>query len=235
MIKRLCFLCWLAFGAFAISFLLFMHKQRDVDMKVIDLTHTFTKNMPVHTYDDPATIERSRNLTDNHYNDWKLCSGMHVGTHIDGPGHLTEATLLMSQIAADTFIGKGCVIDARGKAIDISLLKNISIEPNSIVLICTGSDKKFGTEEYFKNYPTLSEDFAKELVKRKVKMVGLDSFSPDKYPFEIHKIFFKHDILIIENLTNLESLLGINNFTVVALPLKTETDSALARVVAIVE
>ena len=66
-------------------------------------------------------------------------------------------------------------------------------------------------------------------------MLGIDFFSPDTYPFKIHKIFLKNHILIIENLTNLEHLLGIKNFTIVALPLKTETDSALARVVAIVD
>ena len=55
------------------------------------------------------------------------------------------------------------------------------------------------------------------------------------YPFEVHKIFFQHDTLIVENLTHLEKLVGIKNFTIVALPLKTETDSALARVIAIVD
>ncbi|MFA6535332.1 MAG: hypothetical protein WCS92_03690 [Candidatus Babeliales bacterium] len=66
-------------------------------------------------------------------------------------------------------------------------------------------------------------------------MIGIDFFSPDKYPFETHKIFFENNILIIENLTNLESLEEIKNFTVIALPLKTETDSALARVIAIID
>lgn len=201
--------------------------------KAIDLTHAFTSAMPVHTYDEPATIEKIRTLKDNHYNDWRLCSSMHVGTHIDGPGHLTDSSTLLSNIPVDTFIGKGYVIDARNKTIDKSLLKDTILDPNSIALICTGTDKKFGTKDYFEHHPVLEKDFTEELVKHKVKMVGIDFFSPDNYPFEIHKIFFAHDILIIENLTNLEKLIGIKNFTVIALPLKTETDSALARVVAI--
>lgn len=203
--------------------------------KVIDLTHTFTSAMPVHAYDEPATIEKIRILKDNHYNDWRLCSGMHVGTHIDGPGHLTNSTTVLSSIPADRFIGKGCIIDARNKIIDKTLLNNVTIEPNSIMLICTGTDKKFGTKDYFEHHPVLSKDFAEELIKHKIKMIGIDFFSPDHYPFEIHKIFFAHNILIIENLTNLEKLIGIKDFTVVALPLKTETDSALARVVAMVK
>lgn len=164
---------------------------------------------------------------------------MHVGTHIDGPGHLTESKTLLCDIPVDRFVGKGYLIDARNKTIDEFLLKDLPAQDNLIVLILTGFDKKFGTkgsgEDYFNNHPVISANFAKELVKHKIKMIGIDFFSPDKYPFEIHKIFFENSILIIENLTNLESLLGIKNFTVVALPIKTETDSALARVIAIID
>lgn len=202
--------------------------------KVVDLTHKLTTSMPVHSLDDAPTIEKIRNLTDNKYNDWKLSSGMHVGTHIDGPGHFTDSNVLFSDVPVDKFVGKGVLIDARNKVIDSSLLNDLSAEEGLIVLILTGFDKKFGTDEYFNNHPVFTPNFAKELVKRKVKMVGMDLFSPDNYPFEVHKIFFDNNIFIIENLTNLESLLG-QQFTVVALPLKTETDSALARVIAIIQ
>jgi len=203
--------------------------------KIIDLTHKFTTSMPVHHFDEPASIEKIRNLTDNKYNDWKLSSGMHAGTHIDGPGHLTESKILISDIHIDRFVGKGYLIDARNKVFDESLLKDMPSEENLIVLILTGSDKKFGTYGYFNDHPVISTNFARELVNRKIKMIGIDFFSPDKYPFETHKIFFENNILIIENLTNLESLVGIKKFTVIALPLKTETDSALARVIAIID
>lgn len=203
--------------------------------KIVDLTHSFTKCMPVHSLDEPASIKKIRTLADNKYNDWTITSSMHIGTHIDGPGHLTDSKVLISEIFADRLFGKGYLIDARNKTIDASLLKSLPAREGLIVLILTGSDKKFGTKEYFDNHPVICADFAQELVKHKIKMVGIDFFSPDNYPFQIHKIFFERDVLIIENLTNLESLLNVKNFAVVALPLKTETDSALARVVAILE
>lgn len=202
--------------------------------KIIDLTHKITYAMPVHPYDEPVSIEKIRTLADNKYNDWTLSAGMHAGTHIDGPGHLTNSDVLFSDVSVDRFIGKGYMIDARNKTIDASLLNDLPAEKDLIVLIVTGWDKQFGTHDYFNNHPVISPDFAQTLAKHKIKMIGIDFFSPDKYPFEVHKIFFKHDIFIIENLTNLEKLLGIKDFTVVALPLKIETDSALARVVAIV-
>ncbi len=212
-----------------------LNKRKPYMPRIIDLTHKFTKSMPVHHFDEPTSIEKIRNLAENKYIDWMLTSGMHVGTHIDGPGHLTESKVLLSEFPADRFVGKGYLIDARNKTIDESLLKDLPTEDNLIVLILTGSDKKFGSADYFNNHPIISVNFANELVKHKIKMIGIDFFSPDKYPFETHKIFFENNILIIENLTNLESLLELNNFKVVALPLKTETDSALARVIAIVD
>ena len=202
--------------------------------KIIDLTHKFTKSIPVHHFDEPASIEKIRNLDAHKYNDWRLSSGMHVGTHIDGPGHLTESKILLSDIPIDRFVAKGYLIDARCKAIDESLLKDFPTEENLIVLILTGFDKKFGTKEYFTEHPIIPANFAEELVKHKVKMIGIDFFSPDKYPFPVHKILFYNKILIIENMTNLEKLIGLNSFNVIALPLKTETDSSLARVIAIV-
>ncbi|MFH1254537.1 MAG: cyclase family protein [bacterium] len=208
--------------------------------KIIDLTHKLTKSIPVHHFDEPASIEKIRNLADHKYNDWRLSSGMHVGTHIDGPGHLTESKILLSDIPVNRFVGKGYLIDARNKLIDEYLLKDLPAEDNLIVLILTGADKTFdtktfATDNYFNNHPIISANFANELVKHKIKMIGIDFFSPDKYPFETHKIFFENNILIIENLANLESLVEITKFTVVALPLKTETDSALARVIAIID
>ena len=200
--------------------------------KIFDLTQVFSATMPVHSYDEPATIERSRNLKNNGYNDWRITSGMHVGTHIDGPGHISDSPVLMSQLPIERFVGKGYLIDARGKNITVQLLAGFPDEDNLIVLILTGWDKKFGSKEYLTGHPVLSEDFAQGLIARKVKMVGIDCFSPDIYPFPIHSLFFKNNTLIIENLTGLEQLVNVKNFEVIALPLKTETDSALARVIA---
>lgn len=202
---------------------------------VIDLTHTFADKMSVHPFDERPTLTKLRTLENDDYNDWLLSSGMHVGTHIDGPGHLTDARLQMATIPVERFVGDGLLIDARGKSLDAALLERVPISKEGlIVLIFTGYSALWGASEYFIEHPVIEPDFAKALIKYRVKMVGIDFFSPDKYPFKIHKMFFEHQLLIAENLTNLGQLVGVDNFTVVALPLKLEADSALARVVALV-
>lgn len=201
----------------------------------IDLTHSIMDNMPIYQSDDPVTLTKTRSLQVDKYNDWYLCAGMHVGTHIDGPGHLTESAVRLSDLPVERFIGAGYLIDARDRTeIGVDLLVDLPEQENLVVLVWTGWDKKFGTQDYFSNHPVLTPAFAEKLISNNVKMVGIDAFSPDTYPFEVHKLFFRNSILIIENLSGLEQLVDTDKFTVFALPLKTETDSALARVVALV-
>jgi kynurenine formamidase len=90
----------------------------------------------------------------------------------------------------------------------------------------------FGSKEYFKDYPTVSRELAQLFVKRRVKMVCIDSPSPDRHPFEIHKLLLENNVLIAENLININKLLLIKNFEVIALPLKIHADSSPARIIA---
>ncbi len=56
--------------------------------------------------------------------------------------------------------------------------------------------------------------------------------SPDKDPFEIHKLLLGNKIYIMENLINVDKLLGIENFEVIAFPLMIKGDSSISRAVA---
>jgi kynurenine formamidase len=86
--------------------------------------------------------------------------------------------------------------------------------------------------DYYRSYPAISEATAWHLVKKGVKIIGMDSPSPDYAPFNIHKILLNNNILIIENLTNLSALLPYREFELLAFPLKIEADSSPLRVVA---
>ncbi len=63
-------------------------------------------------------------------------------------------------------------------------------------------------------------------------MVGIDFPSVDKAPYAVHSLLLSHDILIIENLTNLEQLQHYKNIELIALPLKIDAHGSPARVIA---
>lgn len=202
-------------------------------MTVIDLTHCFTAKMPVYPGDPVPTLEQSAELKQHGFNDFHLATGMHVGTHMDGPLHMIPGGKKLCNFPINTFFGKGVIVDGRGqKVIDASLLQHVHLQIGDIVLVMTGFSEFYGKKKYFEEYPEITEDFAARLIASGVKILGLDSPSPDRSPFPIHKLLLKHDILIIENLTNLDKLLGIKKIEIIALPAKLETDSALTRAIA---
>ncbi|MFH1781803.1 MAG: cyclase family protein [Patescibacteria group bacterium] len=199
-------------------------------MKYIDLTHNFKYNMPVYPGDPIPEINQVAFIEKDGYNGFQIKTGMHVGTHMDAPLHMLQNGKRLSDYSPDHFFGKGHLIEASD--INVELLKNKNISRGDVVFLMTGFYKKFGTDEYYENYPEISEAFAKKIIELGVKIIGMDTPSPDRAPFAIHKLLLENDVLIIENLTNLESLLEHAQFDVVALPAKFETEAAPVRVIA---
>ncbi len=202
-------------------------------MQYIDLTHSFVSNMPAYPGDPKATLSQSASIETEGYTDHLLNTLMHVGTHMDAPLHMIPNGAHMDELPLETFFGKGVLINAQGiQNIDASILANVSIQPQSIVLVYTGFGSKYHTPQYFDNYPQIDESFAKRMVEMKVKIVGMDIVGPDQPPFLTHKRLLGNGVLIIENLTNLEALLVVKDFNVIALPAKFHTDAAPVRVIA---
>lgn len=139
----------------------------------------------------------------------------------------------LNEFSLETFIGEGVIIDASDeKEIVYKEKYETIIKKKQIVLINTGFSSLFGQPQYFSDHPVLTLEFAEMLVRKEIKMIEFYIPSPDKYPFEVHKCLFKGKILIAENLTNLEKLLDVDEFEVIALPLNIKADFSIARVIA---
>lgn len=200
---------------------------------IIDLTHPIVHGLPVYPGDAETKLVHDRQLQRDHYNNHLLTINMHAGTHMDGPMHLTDSTTYLNEVPIDRFIGEGCLIDVEGeREIGYRPEYESLIREESIVLVHTGHDRLFGQPGYFEDYPVLTVPFAELLVRKRVKIVGLDTPSPDRYPFEVHRHLFANDVLILENLANVDKLLGAEAFEITALPLRIRADSSIARVIA---
>lgn len=201
--------------------------------KLIDLSHNIVNTMPVHPYDDSVKLYQNKFLETDKYNNFRLEIGMHSGTHIDTPMHLTNKQIFINKIPLDSFIGKGCLLDVRNENV-ITYKDEYSemVSENDIVLLCTNHSDKYGTEEYYIKHPIIDKELANFFIEKKIKMLGIDLPSPDGYPFEIHKMLFNHNILIIENMTNLSELLYIKRFEIIAFPLKIRAEASMVRIVA---
>lgn len=202
-------------------------------MKLIDLSQTIENGMPVYPGDSSVKLTQTRVYAKDHYNNHSLETEMHVGTHVDGPMHMLDLKKYICDFDLENFCGKGCVIRTRNEILikmkDSYLDK---IRGKDIILFNTGMDSCYGSEEYYSKHPILDESFCEMLVNNKIKMVGFDMPSPDRFPFNIHKYLLSHNVLILENLTNLDKISDNDDFEVMAFPIKIKSDSCMVRVVA---
>ena len=201
-------------------------------MKYIDLTHTIVNNLPSH----PLDIKTQLTPTATYKQDGVACESLHgsvhMGTHIDAPGHFVENGKKITDFPLTTFISEAICIDASNtKIIDKNLVATIPLHKNTTVIFYTGWDKNLYQPNYFYDHPVISEECALHLVERGIKMIGVDFPSVDQAPYTIHKIFLSNDILIIENMTNLKTVIN-KQFTLIALPLKVDAYGAPARIIA---
>lgn len=200
---------------------------------IIDLTHLIHDGMPVYPGDAETVLEQSKHMSQDGYNNHQLSINMHAGTHIDGPMHLMDIQQYINEFSVEKFIGDGVLLDVYGiSVIDYKEEYEEQIKAEQIVILYTGHAELYGQPAYFTDYPVLSAEFVDLLIRKRVKMIGLDTPSPDKDPFDIHKRLFANQIFIIENLKNVKRLLDVDAFEIIALPLHIRADSSVARVIA---
>lgn len=200
---------------------------------LLDLSHLIEDGMPVYPGDTATRLVQVKSITEDYYNNHRLEIAMHAGTHIDSPMHLTECKEYISTAPLEAFVGPGCILDVRDQRIILPKPEYVEqVKDKSLLLLCTGQDKLYGTEDYYQDYPCVSMDFCDFILSKQIKMVGMDSPSPDKIPFDIHKKLLSNGVYIMENMTNLDKLLGAGEFELVALPLKIRADGSPTRAIA---
>lgn len=201
--------------------------------RLIDLSHVIESTMPVYPGDMETRLVQNKFIQTDFYNNHRLDISMHAGTHIDSPMHMLDVRTYISELPLDSFVGPGCVIDVRGQAtIGMKPEYEQMVAPSSIVLLYSGHSRLYGTKSYYEDHPSMEMDFCEFLVEKQTKILGVDWASPDKYPFPVHYRLLGANIYIVENLTNLDQLLGVETFEVMALPLKLRADSSMIRAVA---
>jgi|SRR3989344_9436928 len=203
-------------------------------MKIIDLSIPMNEKTPAYAGDPKIEIEQIAIIEKNGWSEKRIHCNTHCGTHLDAPSHMIPKGKTLDDLPLETFQGEGILIDVRKREITIKCLKEHKIKSKSVVLFLTGQSDLIYTN-YYKHAKFIPEDVAHELVKLKVKAIGIDSFSPDQEPYPIHKILLPKNIIIIENITNLKALVG-KKFKVQYFPLKiTNGDGAPCRALAFVE
>lgn len=197
---------------------------------IIDLTMEVSEKTPPFPGDPKAKFEQIASISKHGCNERRISINSHFSTHIDSPFHMLTNGKKLEEFPVATFIGEATIIDVRNtKIIKKEHLPKRLTTP--IILFFTGHTQKISEANFFKNNPVLSVEAANEIIRYPIRIVGIDSFTPDNYPYTVHKILFNKNILILENLVNLK-FIGKKCKLIVAPLNLTDADGAPARVFA---
>lgn len=202
---------------------------------IIDLTHTLKNNITRY----PGTPEPRFDQVNTHaidgYSQLKVTLTTHTGTHIDAPFHILPEAKSLDEFPLEKFVGRGLSLNCMETgSLSLDILKpwGNALEEVDYLLFYTGWQQKWNTPEYFDDFPVLTQEAVEWLLNFRLQGVGFDTISVDAMESEHlpnHKLLLKKEILIIENMTNLDQLIG-KHFELNCIPLKIDgTDGSPVR------
>lgn len=217
-------------------------------MKVIDLSLPIEEGMmtfPAHWHPVVEVTILGRHGIEGRETR-KILLGTHTGTHVDAPRHFVPGGTAIDEIPLDILIGPATVLDFSGcrslQEFDVADLKerlgaNVPVR----LVLRTGWSEHFGAMKFYDEYPFLSENAARWLVENGVRLIAMDTPSPDNPAHSRgtpkdspnHKVFLGAGVVLVEYVTNLKAL-AKSEVELLVMPLRLKgCDGAPARCVAI--
>lgn len=202
--------------------------------RIWDVTMTIQPDMLVFPGDPPMAMDMAKSMdTGGSSNVSLLRLGSHTGTHLDAPRHFVQGAPGIDRISPDVLVGPARVVQLPDAGlIDRRLLEGLELSGITRLLLGTRNSALLRKTEFDTDYVSVSEDGARYLVERGIKLVGIDYLSIEAYHQEghpTHHILLEAGVVIIEGLD-----LGAvppGEYKLMCLPMKVkDADGAPARV-----
>jgi kynurenine formamidase len=197
---------------------------------LIDLSHTVEhglityKGLPAPVVCDFLSREESRRIyapgTEFHIGKIEMVAN--TGTYVDSPFHRYADGKDLSELPLESLVNlEGVVVRHAGRAIGRSAFGDLDLRGKA-VLIHTGWDRHWATEQYFERHPFLTAEAARHVAESGAALAGIDSLNIDDtadLSRPAHSILLRAGIPIAEHLCNLAAL-PANGFRFFAAPVK---------------
>ena len=188
-------------------------------MPFIDLSHTIEdglityKGLPAPIICDFLSREQSR----QHYAEGtefqigKIEMVANTGTYLDTPFHRYAGGQDLSQLELKSIAnldGVLLIIKGHQRAIDVNQVAGLKVKGRA-VLIQTGWDRHWRSDQYFEGHPFLTKDAAQFLADEGAALVGIDSYNIDDtadLSRPAHSILLGASIPIVEHMCHLDQL-----------------------------
>ncbi|KAH8110535.1 putative cyclase [Phellopilus nigrolimitatus] len=189
-------------------------------MLVYDLSHKLDVDTQPYPGDPVFSCHQVAFVKEHGYNVSSLSLGSHTGTHIDAPYHFFEDKKTVDELDLSLLVGPAAVADLTSKGAreriswDDLVRANVAslVENCHILFVRTGWSKHWKTSMYL-DHPFIDREAAKKLVEMGVRVLGVDTMSPDETivdgsegDFGVHETILGAGAMIVENLTGLDKL-----------------------------
>ncbi|RDB25012.1 Kynurenine formamidase [Hypsizygus marmoreus] len=202
---------------------------------LVDLSHKLDSNVQIYPGDPLFSCTPHTTVAKDGYSVHTLTLGSHTGTHIDAPSHFFPDGQTIDQIPLSSLITPLVVVDLTSRELqDRQTITWSDIEgasehmsPDVALVLRTGWSAFWGTPRYF-SHPFLSRDAAAKIFDRGVRVLGVDTLSPDETSYDgvggeqgfgVHEVILGGGGIIAENL-NLGGLMNQNMIALVPLNLE---------------
>ncbi|GAA2851558.1 cyclase family protein [Streptosporangium fragile] len=187
--------------------------------RLVELSHRITEGMitypgiPGPRLGVHLSREASREVyapgTEFHIGSVELVAN--TGTYLDTPYHRYPDGPDLAGVPLEAVADlPGLVVRAEGlRSVGLERFAGLDVRGRA-VLVHTGWDRRFGTEEYFHGHPYLEPAAARWLAERGAALVGIDSLNIDDTPPRgerpAHTVLLGAGIPIVEHMTGLAAL-----------------------------
>ena len=199
---------------------------------LVDVSHVVEhgmvtyKGLPAPLICDFLSREQSRShyAPGTEFHIGKIEMVANTGTYLDSPFHRYANGKDLSQLPLDRANLDGVVIPAylsKSRAISRAAFQAHDLRGKA-VLVRTGWDAHWRTDQYFEGHPFLTRDAAEYLAENGVALVSIDSLNIDdtaERTRPVHSLLLAAEIPIVEHLRGLSHLPGAG-FRFFAVPVK---------------
>lgn len=207
-------------------------------MKIYDITFAVSDKLPKWPGSVGYSVTKHLVMPDAVNNLSSIQMDCHLGTHLDAPSHFVHLGKSVEELDLEVLLGDVYVISIPNTDRITSLdLDNADIPLSCKRLLIKTDNQSYwdaGLTEFQENFCALDASAAIWLVERKIRLVGIDYLSIQKYQDgpRTHQIFLENNVVIVETLKLGEVVTGW--YELICLPLKLEgLEGAPARVILI--
>ena len=212
------------------------HMPNGAESSWIDVSVPLRDGMLHWPGDPPVSITRVKDISKGNTANLSLMSmGTHSGTHVDAPVHFLADGKGIDQADISALVGRARVIDIAAPAsITVKELKPHRIRRGERVLFKTRNSSRAWHELPFnEDFVYLSDEAARFLADRAVRLVGVDYLSAGSYKWggrQVHRSLLSSGVWLVEGLDLSAATAG--SYFMLCLPLRVVGgDGAPARAV----